>query len=78
MARIFSKGDSMKKLIFGAFCAILMSSGAFAIGTSGTQKDAKEQTQNKEQPEETIEISITIDDNATTDNNATNSQKMGK
>ena len=62
----------MKKLIFGAFCAILMSSGAFAIGTSGTQ------TQNKEQPEETIEISITIDDNATTDNNATNSQKMGK
>ena len=41
MTRIFSKGDSMKKLIFGAFCAILMSSGAFAIGTSGTQKDAK-------------------------------------
>jgi hypothetical protein len=75
MARIFSKGDSMKKLIFGAFCAILMSSGAFAIGTSGTQKDAKKQTpqtQNEEQPEKTIEISITLDDNAT------NSQKMGK
>lgn len=76
MTRIFSKGDSMKKLIFGAFCAILMSSGAFAIGTSGTQKDAKTsetpQTQNEEQPEKTIEISITLDDNAT------NSQKMGK
>lgn len=76
MTRIFSKGDSMKKLIFGAFCAILMSSDAFAIGTSGTQKDAKAsetpQTQNEEQPEKTIEISITLDDNAT------NSQKMGK
>lgn len=75
MVRIFSKGDSMKKLIFGAFCAILMSSGAFAIGTSGTQKDAKEQTpqtQNEEQPEKTIEISITLD------NNATNSQKTEK
>jgi hypothetical protein len=75
MARIFSKGDSMKKLIFGAFCAILMSSGAFAIGTSGTQKDAKKQTpqtQNEEQPEKTIEISITLDDNAT------NSQKTEK
>lgn len=75
MVRIFSKGDSMKKLIFGAFCAILMSSGAFAIGTSGTQKDAKEQTpqtQNEEQPEKTIEISITLDDNAT------NSQKTEK
>ena len=76
MTRIFSKGDSMKKLIFGAFCAILMSSGAFAIGTSGTQKDAKTsetpQAQNEEQPEKTIEISITLDDTAT------NSQKTEK